>query len=341
MKKVLFLWTLRGLIKNLNKINIIDPKTKTGDLYVMLAKGLINKKIVDEVELAWIDPNLKKKSFFILPKIKILVFPSVEEAIKSLKGNDYEYLFVRGNYKEFKNITDSFSADYKMFYAADPEYWPNFWPKNYFDLMFVDEKTQINAGKKIYPNSTIALLDKPVDTKIFKPKKTKKIYDVCCIGNFIFWKNHQLLFSTLDKIANSHKIKLACVGKTFGKDSEIGIAAWKNHVNLAFLGPQDAKGVARIINQSKIGVIVSEKDANPRTLGETLACDVPVIVNSNLVGGKRLINSKTGIISKPQDLPQKISWMLKNYKKFNPAKSFNQNMKLDQVIDRCFTKYLK
>lgn len=232
-KKILILWTLRGLIKNLNKINIINPETKTSDLYVMLAKGLIKNKITDEAELVWIDPNLKEKSFFILPKIKILVFSSVSRAAKTLKNKKYEYLFVRGNYQEFAEIANGVKADFKMFYAADPEYWPTWFTKDYFNLIFVDEKSQIDAGKKLYPKARLAILDKPVDQKIFYPKNSKKIYDICYIGNFVFWKSHEALFSAIDKIPNSTKIRLVCVGKTFGRDSEIKIAAWKYHVNLA------------------------------------------------------------------------------------------------------------
>jgi len=340
-KKILFLWTLRGLIKNLAKINIIDPGKKNNDLYVLLAQGLIEEKIVSHAELVWIDPGLEQKTVALKPGITILIFKNIAQAIKYFKGKKYDYLFVRGNYKEFAEISNELIAEQKMFYAADPEYYPTFWPNNYFDLIFVDEKKQISAGKKIYKKSKIAILDKPVNTKIFKPMKLKKKYDICYVANFILWKNHQLLFSALDKIPNSKKIKLICVGKAFGRESEINIAAWKYHVNLTLTGPMPADQVAKIINQSKFAIIASEKDANPRTLNEAMACNVPVIVNSGLVGGTRAINSQTGIISRPEDLPKNISWMIKNYKKFQPIKYCQKNLGLKKIINECFIKNLK
>lgn len=346
MKKILFLWTLRGLIKNLNKINIITPKDRLNDPYILYAKGLINKKIIDSAELVWVDPGLTTKTIDINNNsstklragINIKLFRNIKEARGYLKNKNYNYLFVRGNYKEWTDLTAALKAGFKMFYAADPEYWPTFWPKNYFDLIFVDENSQIKKGEGKY-HCQLALLDKPINDKIFKPQKIKKKYDLCYVANFIFWKNHQQLFSALDKIPNSHKIKLVCAGKTFGRDSEIKIAAWKYHINLTLTGGLTPAETAKIINQSKIGLIVSEKDANPRTIAETLACDAPLIVNANLVGGKRLINKQTGIIAKPEDLPKKIEWMLKNYKKFKPAQFYQKNLKLEQIINRCFVKH--
>jgi len=340
-KKLIILWTLRGLIKKIDGKVFINPKSKTSDLYAILAKGLIDKKIVDQAELIWIDPRAIKKNGYVYPNVKMRIFNSTKEAEKALDKESCEYLFIRGNYSEFSKISNSIVAGFKMFYAADPEYWPTFWPKNYFDLIFVDEKDQVIQGQKKYPKTKVTLLDKPVNTKIFKPQKIKKIYDVCYIGNFIFWKNHQLLFSALEKIKNSHKIKVVCVGRTYNRDNELKIAAWKYHLNIKFINEADQEMVAKIINQSKCGVIVSEKDANPRTINETLACGVPLVVSDNLVGGKRAIKSTTGIISKNQDLPQKIAWMIKNYKKFKPAKYYNKNFNVDKVIKNCFLKNLK
>jgi hypothetical protein len=79
---LLILWTLRGLIKNLNKINIIDPSQKKDDLYVLYAKGLIKNGLVDSAELVWIDPNLEKQRFEIEKNIIVLVFSSPQQAQK-------------------------------------------------------------------------------------------------------------------------------------------------------------------------------------------------------------------------------------------------------------------
>jgi glycosyltransferase involved in cell wall biosynthesis len=339
--KILFLWTYRGLISNLAKTNIINPKTKEDDLYITLAKGLIKNKIVSGADLIWIDKNLKEEMFTISKNINIYIFKSVASAKKSFKNKKYKLLFVRSNISEFSDLSKPITAEKKIFYSADSEYYPTYWKQNYFDLIFVDEKSQIPLGKKKHPKTKFSILNKPVNTKIFKPLKTKKIYDICYIGNFVPWKKHDLLFSALDKIPGSNKIKLVCVGKTFGRDSEISIAAWKYHVNLELKGGLSKKEVVKIINQSKFGIIVSEKDANPRTITEQLACNIPLVVNSDLVGGKRLINKQTGIISKPEDLPKKIIWMLNNYKKFNPLKYHNKHLLLDNVIKNNFINNLK
>lgn len=332
---------MRGLIKNLAKTNIINPKTKKDDLYVLLAQGLIDNLVVTEADLVWIDSNQHQEIYQLTSKIRILIFNNVNQAKKYFKNKYYKYNFVRANYKEFSEITKELKSEKNIFYAADPEYWPTYWHKNYFNLIFVDEKSQITSGQIKYPQSKIAILDKPINTKIFYPTKENKLYDICYIANFVFWKKHDFLFSVLDKIARGKSIKLICVGKTFGRDSEINIAAWKYHINLELKNSLSATQVAKIINQSKFGVIVSEKDANPRTIGETLACNVPLIINRDLIGGQRLINKDTGILSKPEDFSKKILWMLNNYHKFNPIKYHNKNLLIDQVIKKCFIDNLK
>ena len=47
-------------------------------------------------------------------------------------------------------------------------------------------------------------------------------------------------------------------------------------------------------NKCKFIFLPNEKDASPRVLTEALATDVPALINKNILGGWKYINSETG-----------------------------------------------
>ena len=67
-------------------------------------------------------------------------------------------------------------------------------------------------------------------------------------------------------------------------------------------------------------------DASPRILSESLACDIPAIVNKNILGGWKYVNNKTGIFfNNEKDFEKSLRVLLKNLKSYKPRKWFKEN----------------
>ena len=67
-------------------------------------------------------------------------------------------------------------------------------------------------------------------------------------------------------------------------------------------------------------------DASPRILSEALACNLPTIVNKNILGGWKYVNNKTGVFfNNERDFEKSLRVLLKNLKSYKPRKWFSAN----------------
>ena len=67
-------------------------------------------------------------------------------------------------------------------------------------------------------------------------------------------------------------------------------------------------------------------DASPRILSEALACNLPAIVNKNILGGWKYVNNKTGVFfNNERDFEKSLRVLLKNLKSYKPRKWFSTN----------------
>lgn len=308
--------------------------------YFLLAKGLIEKKAIAGADMVFVNAHKHKKYIKVLLDKNIsLHFLPQKKDYKNL-AKEYEYVFIRGNYKEYPDVLKEIKYRKLIYYAADSRFWPRCIGAKDVDVFLVDSQDQAREVKKKYPKVKIIIFNKLVDEKIFKPKKTKKIYDICFIANFLPWKNHNILLSEIKKTGKN--LKTVFVGNLLGQEQRAKTMAWKygQENNVVFTGLIEPRQVARILNQSKISIFSQELDANPRTLAESLACNIPVLVNKEMTGGGRLVNKQTGKKVPLHKFHQEICWMLKNYKSFKPREFFAGNLTNKKIINN-FLNILK
>ena len=307
------------------------------DTYAIYSKGLIKNKVVDRADIVYLNKEIENKIIRVNKKIAIYFFNSVKAAEKITRQPHY-ILFVRGSYSDWQPIIKKVDSKINMFYAADSDFWPRFWDPKKIDIVFVDEKKYGEALRKKYPHLITPILDKAVNEEMFRPKNIKKEYDICYVASFMPWKNHNGLFSAIAKFKEPWKIKTILVGNTFGQDHQAWVLSWKYKIWFKWTGAVGSKKVAEYIQKSKFCVFPSELDANPRSLAESLACGVPILVNSEITGGLHLVNKKTGIKKPLHQFNQGIDYMLKNYKKFQPNNFFKENLTLDKIIQESFIR---
>ncbi len=307
------------------------------DTYSIYAQGLLAAGAIDQAEIIYLSPKLTNQSIQIKKGITIHFFKNPAAAAKIIQ-QPWELVLVRGNYSQWQPLLKKISAEIKMFYAADSDFWPRFWNPKEIDIVFVDEKKYGRELKRKYPWLTAPILEKAVNEKIFKPKKTAKKFDLCYVAGFLPWKNHNQLFSQIAKLPEPWKIKTVLVGNTFNRERIAWVLSWKYKVWFKWTGSLGSRKVADYLRQSKFSVFPGELDANPRALTESLACGIPVLINSDITGGRHLINSKTGISRPLHQFHQGISWLKKHYRNFSPELFFQKNLRLEKIISESFLK---
>lgn len=309
------------------------------DSYFLIIKELIRQGVIDYGYLVYTNnPVDKEKKIKFDCNIEVRLLKGVQT---DLKNQNFEYFFLRGNYNEFPDFIKQIKAKKTIYYAADSHFAPRAINPKKIDLFFVDEKKYFKDVKKISPHTLPWVIDKPINEKVFKPKKEKIKYDICYVSNFRPWKNHNILFSEIYKLPYSKNLKIICVGNLFMSGFEASGLGQKYRLNVKYTGKVSAEKTASYIRQSKFTIAAGELDASPRTLYESIACNVPVLANSKMTGGLHLINEQTGHKCDLYRFHQGLDYMLKNYKKFKPYEYFKKELTVEKIIQRCFVKPLQ
>ena len=191
----------------------------------------------------------------------------------------------------------------------------------------------------------------------FKPDdKVKKIYDfiyLCpkdsetddtkkndCFGWVASNKNWTLALKCLKVLCGKFKLKGLLVGR---KGCEM---------------PKECDGLIETTNflsqgelidsyrKSKFILIPNKVDASPRVLVEALCCNIPILVNNNLLGGWKYVNNNTGaFFNDENDIDKGIKYILDNNNNFTPRKYYienygkeNSGKKLKEFVETHFKK---
>jgi len=342
---LLFLWTFRWKNQLSNNKDIVQNQNFNwhdieiqDDYYFQYSRELIKNNFIDKANFCFFDARFKKEIKEIYPKIFVYIFPSIESCLKDLEGN-YKLLITRGNFDEFNPLLDTIKKDVSIFYAGYREFIPTYIPIEKFDIIWVDSLKQLKIGKNKFPNNKWVFLKKTVNSNIFyNDKNIEKKYDICYPAqHFAPFKNHELLFSSISRMKNKKDITVICPGKYDLKFSlsEVNLWAKMHDINVSFPGFLSSDDLAQTMRQSKIGVIPSEKEGNPRIITEMIACGLPIVANKNLSSGLDYITSQTGVASSLDNFTKNLEKLLKNYKKYSPEKYFIKNLSSEKVVKEC------
>ena len=194
-----------------NGLFLVGPKNPAAsieefknDTYILLAKHLIEKGLIEKAFFYYNqNKSIKSTNIETYPGISIR-FLNTKANFSSMYKKEYQMTLVRGNWLEHLPIMKKVKSKLNYFYAADPVYLPAKKMMPFIDIIFTDEKLQKARVKKKYKKKAI-VFDKIINTKIFKPKKGAKTYDLSYVANFRQWKNHNLLFSAISKYQDKYK----------------------------------------------------------------------------------------------------------------------------------------
>ena len=135
-------------------------------------------------------------------------------------------------------------------------------------------------------------------------------------------KRHSFLFRIL-KNTNLKEVRVALVGYAWAGSSrkDIEREAYKYGVlkQITFFESIPHAQVASILNQSKVAVMLTEREGANRGIYEAFCCNVPVILyRYNRGVNKDIINDKTGMLADDNELGEAISYMLSHYTNYSP-----------------------
>ena len=231
------------------------------------------------------------------------------------------------SYLEFPNMVtnpyENFVENYKKYkYKKLAEGWIHCFrkPEKYFPkrmpLLFQSESdyTDCNINK---PDPTIK---KEYDF-IYICLKVNEKKDTC--DDWATWnKNWELAQKCLKIMCNKYKLKGLLVGRK-GCNLPNGCNTLMETTNMV-----SNEELKKMYNKSRFIFLPNEKDASPRVLTEALCCDVPVLLNKNILGGWKYVNKNTGeFFTDEKDIDksiEKIMFKIRN-DKYSPREYFINN----------------
>ncbi|GIV17803.1 MAG: hypothetical protein KatS3mg022_3238 [Armatimonadota bacterium] len=166
--------------------------------------------------------------------------------------------------------------------------------------------------------------------EIFHPiEGVEKVYDAVMVAGWAVYKRHHALFRALKQLRRTD-IKVAIVGFEWEGSREeierlIDLYGVRKHLDIyQSLSPPE---VNRVLNQSKVNLILTLREGANKSIFEGFFADVPGIVLRNNIGiNKSYINQYTGRLIDEHELPQVILWFREHHRDFRPREWAMQNI---------------
>lgn len=213
-----------------------------------------------------------------------------------------------------------------------------------YDLCLVDEEEHVATVRAQARNVHVAVWDKVVNyEELFRPLDREKRYDICYVAAITRRKKHKRLFRAMAKLKD-RRLTCVCLGGTtmggIDDPGHVALLAELRHlaeelgVAVEFVGLVSQEQVNEYLNQSRIGVMCSEKDGAPRALLEYLAADLPALAGDQLRGGQRFVTPETGLIRSRKEFHLGIAELLDTRDRYHPRAHFVRHYSFDRVMDR-------
>lgn len=160
-----------------------------------------------------------------------------------------------------------------------------------------------------------------VDPRLFRPLKTERIYNAVYVTSMNPVKRHHVLFDAIRKIGRPD-FKVALVLDTWGYPKapidylmdRYGVAE-----NIDLFTDQDSQGVNRVLNQSRVNVLLSLKEGSNRSLFEGFFAGTPGIALKRNIGvNKSYINDQTGRLIDDQELAEALLHFADHWTDYRP-----------------------
>ncbi len=244
-----------------------------------------------------------------------------ERWIKDFKQTKHDFkpnvIICRGGFPQFDHVMGRNPGALKIYYGAGKRFFPvsNF--KNY-DIILVDSLSQQEIVRSKF-KCKCEVFVKPAADNVFYPVSSEKKYDVVFAPNMYSPRKRCEFF--LSSVPESVQVVVAGkVGKSMVRRK-----------NLTYIGWVTRSHMRSVYAQSKIAVCPSSGgDSCPRVIPESLACDVPVLVSSDVnLWQDKYINAQTGKIASLDNFFEELEGMLSNYLLYEPRAYYEQNLSLN------------
>jgi hypothetical protein len=149
----------------------------------------------------------------------------------------------------------------------------------------------------------------------FNPKAVEKEYDFLIItwARDVYHKRWDIVLELIEKLCPKYKMcVLAYEGSPSKKDLMI-IKKYEKIGQLKFINKWVKKEeFPLLMEKCRVLIVPNEVDNQPRIIDQALLLNIPLAVNENLYGGKKLISERTGKFSPPAKLAECAEWVLRN-----------------------------
>jgi len=149
----------------------------------------------------------------------------------------------------------------------------------------------------------------------FNPKIIKKEYDFLIItwAGDVYHKRWDIALKLIEKLCPKYKIFVLAYGGNPNKKDLSIIKKYEATQQLKFINKWvSKKDFPTLMQKGKVLILPNERDNQPRIMDQALLCNIPLAVNENLYGGKKLICERTGKLAPLDNLAECSEWVLQN-----------------------------
>ena len=294
-------------------------------VFLDYSEGLENKKATIE-DLKWPFLNIKDENY---KKVDIVC---IRGPLEQQKDHDLFDKFKKENkliigcssYLSFPIKAENKLVSYKNFFHKGKriDELVDGWVHPFRESKYIKNKNTLLLSESDFSDNIEKL-------KNFDPSTKKIKYDfICycpsdetCDGGWNYHnKNWPLAKKTIEVACNKLNLKGVLIGR---ENCEVNVKDenLERHEKLEFYS------FIEKISQSKFMIIQNYEDASPRVVTEALLVDTPILMNKDILGGWKYINSQTGVFYDENDIEEKIKIILKT--KYSPRKYFVKHHGID------------
>jgi Glycosyl transferases group 1 len=281
-------------------------ETKCHDYYMLFPIWLLRNNYFDEVVI-WRLGDYVRDDIIFNVNGKKFIQRWVRNFTQTLKYPPPEMSLWRGGFREYDDITKFHPEHFgmKLYLGTGQRTYPRYGGE--YDVILQEDEQDFRPGHNCIP------FYKTASPHIFKRNVFSIRWDICWPCNFtqIRYKGQN---EFIDAVASSPSLqKLSIVH--CGNKPEAGKAmCLRSKVkNIKFLGWKSREELCNILNQSKFGLCMSNRnDGCPRVATEILMTKTPMIISEKT----RLLPSykKNGVVEvNDRNIEEKILWAMENH----------------------------
>lgn len=309
----------------------LDParieRTLRTDVYRFLLSEALRLGLVDEACMVW---RADRDEVHQVGGVRVVLARSMRSVPAECRRGDL--LFVRGDKRFYLPLLRHGRWPKWLFYAADETIVPRrTWG---YDVVFCDEPRHLDLVRQRLPLALAARFIKTADPAVFHPlPSVAKAYDLCCFGNMDSpAKNYPALIPIVQKLPN---LRCVIVGRP---DPSLQAQLDRCSPHITYAGHLSQDQANQVINQSRVGLVLSVHDGAPRTILESMAAGLPQVVNAGIVAGSAYITPRAGRVVRLESFPEAIEDILASPRSFDPSAEFHLHYRPElaarQIFDR-------